>query len=288
LAAALDAALDGMLRALDLEALGGDRFRAPGEPSRFDAAFGGQLLAQSVAAAGATVEGKLPQSVHACFVAGGTPGATVELVVERVRDGRSFATRRVSLLEGDRELLAALVSFHDGAEGAEVSPPPPPVDPPEELPVLQAWAAEAPDEHQVMTRPWVAVPPAVEIRMVEPPTFFGGPVGEGARSHWMRLPRPVDDPVLDAAMLAYSSDYFLLDMAYRSHPDGPGVEALTGVSLDHAIWFHRPVHFERWHLYTQETVTLSGHRGLVRGSIHDADGRLVATAVQETLVRPRR
>jgi acyl-CoA thioesterase II len=288
LQASLDHALDGMLRALTLEPVGDDRFRAAGEPSRFDAAFGGQLLAQAVVGAGMTVDGKIPHSLHACFVAGGTPGATVELAVERVRDGRSFATRRVSVFEQGRELLAAIVSFHDGPDDLEVSPPPPVVDGPEGLPVLQAWAVEAPDEHQEMTRRWVEVPPALEMRLAEPPTFFGGPVGEGPRSHWMRLPRAVHDPVLDAAMLAYSSDYFLLDMAYRSHPDGPGVTALTGVSLDHAIWFHRPVHFERWHVHTQETVTISGHRGLVRGSIHDVDGRLVATAVQETLVRPRR
>jgi acyl-CoA thioesterase-2 len=288
LQAALDAALDGMLRALTLEPIGDDRFRAPGEPSRFEAAFGGQLLAQAVAGAGATVEGKLPHSLHACFVAGGTPGATVEVQVDRVRDGRSFATRRVSVHEDGRELLSALVSFHDGPDGVEVAPPPPPVEGPEGLPVLQAWAVEAPEENQEMAGRWVEVPPALEMRLAEPPTFFGGPVGDGPRSHWMRLPRAVHDPVLDAALLAYSSDYFLLDMAYRAHPDGPGVTALTGVSLDHAIWFHRPVHFERWHVHTQELVTISGHRGLVRGSIHDVEGRLVATAVQETLVWPRR
>nr|WP_249419826.1 acyl-CoA thioesterase domain-containing protein [Rhabdothermincola salaria] len=277
-----------MVRALTLEPIGEDRFAAPGEPGRFDRAFGGQLVAQAVAAAGATVAGKVPQSIHASFVAAGSPGAAVELVVDRVRDGRSFATRRVSVLEDGRELLAALVSFHDTPPGVDVAAPPPPADPPETLPSLEDWARRAPAEHQAMTSRWVEVPPAVEMRMAEPPTFFGGPVGQGPRSHWMRLARPVDDAVLDAALLAYASDYFLLDMAYRSHPDGPGVAALTGVSLDHAVWFHRPVRFERWHLYTQSIVTISGQRALVQGSVHDPDGRLVATVAQEALVRPHR
>lgn len=285
---ALAEALDAVVAALTLEPLGGDRFRAPGEPSRFDAVFGGQLLGQAVAGAGATVEGKVPHSLHACFVSGGTPGAPVEIAVERVRDGRSFATRRVSVLEDGRELLAALVSFHDGPDGVEVGAPPPPVPGPEGVPVLQAWAVDSPDEHREANRRWLDVPPPLEMRLTEPPTFFGGPVGEGPRSHWIRLPRPVHDPVLDAALLAYASDYFLLDMAYRSHPDGPGVAALTGTSLDHAIWFHRPVHFERWHVHTQELVTIAGHRGLVRGAIHDDEGHLVATVAQEALVRPRR
>jgi acyl-CoA thioesterase-2 len=104
----------------------------------------------------------------------------------------------------------------------------------------------------------------------------------------MRLPRAVgDDPVLHAALLAYASDYLLLDMAFRSHPEGGASTQFTGFSLDHALWFHRPVRFDRWHLHTQETLAISGHRGLVRGAVHDTDGHLVATAVQEVLIRPR-
>ena len=105
----------------------------------------------------------------------------------------------------------------------------------------------------------------------------------------MRLPRSVgDDPVLHAAMLAYASDYLLLDMAFRSHPERPGLGDVSGFSLDHALWFHRPTRLDRWHLHTQHTRAISGHRGLVEGQIHDADGALVATAMQEVLVRPRR
>jgi acyl-CoA thioesterase-2 len=105
----------------------------------------------------------------------------------------------------------------------------------------------------------------------------------------MRLPRDVgDDPLLHAALLAYASDYLLLDMAFRSYPERERHTTFTGFSLDHALWFHRPVRFDRWHLHTQQTLALSGHRGLVRGAIHDPDGHLVASAMQEVLVRPVR
>jgi len=286
---ALLESLDGLLAALALEPLGHDRYRMVGEPGRFDRVFGGQLLAQALVAAGATVPGKAPHSMHAYFVATGSPGEALEVVVDRVRDGRSFATRRVSVLQGDRELLTATASFHDNPPGAELGSLPPEGPPPTELPLLQTWAAAAPTEFLPGTMRWVEMPPPLEMRLAEPPTFFGGPVGEGNRSHWLRLPRDVgEDPVLNAALLAYASDYFLLDMAFRSHPDGPAPGSLGGVSLDHSIWFHRPVRFGGWHVYTQESLALSGHRGLVKGTIHEADGHLVATVVQETLVRPTR
>jgi acyl-CoA thioesterase-2 len=103
----------------------------------------------------------------------------------------------------------------------------------------------------------------------------------------MRLPRDVgDDSLLHAALLAYASDYLLLDMAFRSHPQLYTPAGFTGFSLDHAVWIHRPVRFDRWHLHTQETIAIAGHRGLIRGAIHDADGHLVASVVQEVLVRP--
>jgi acyl-CoA thioesterase-2 len=104
----------------------------------------------------------------------------------------------------------------------------------------------------------------------------------------MRLPRAIgDDPVLHSVLLAYSSDYLLLDMALRSHPDPVDVESSTAFSLDHSLWLHRRVRFDRWHCHTAELVSVAGHRGLVRGAIHDLDGNLVASTAQEVLVRAR-
>ena len=153
--------------------------------------------------------------------------------------------------------------------------------------MLQDWLRDLPPELAGHAASWVEHPPPLDLRIGEAPNFLGGPSAEGTRSHWMRLPRDVgDDPRLHTALLAYASDYLLLDMAFRSYPEPIAPGAFTAFSLDHAIWFHRPVRFDAWHLHTQETLAISGHRSLVRGAIHDADGQLVANVMQEVLVRP--
>ncbi len=284
---AILAALDGLLRALELEPSGDDCFRVPGEPSRFDRVFGGQVLAQALLAAGATVTGKNPHSLHAYFVEAGAPGQAVDLTVERVRDGRSISTRRVTVTQDERPLLIAMASFHPGSEGTELADPAPSAPGPDEVPLLQDWVRQSPEELLPYGRAWVEQPPPLDLRIGEPPNFMGGPTAQGTRSHWMRLPRDVgDDPLLQHALLAYASDYLLLDMIRRADPDHSSLEAFSGFSLDHAVWFHRPVRLDRWHLHSQHTQAISGHRGLVRGTIHDADGHLVASVVQEGLVRP--
>lgn len=290
---ALDAAiartLDGLLHALELDAAGDDRFLVRGEPGRFDRVFGGQLVAQALVAAGATVEAKDAHSVHAYFVEAGAPEETLELAVERVRDGRSISTRRVTVSQGERPLLVAIASFHANVTAPEVADPPPVVASPDAMPRLQQWVLDTPPEDRRRSMTWIEQPPPLELRIGEAPTFMGGPAGGGARSHWMRVPRDVgDDPLVHAALLAYASDYLLLDMAFRSHPERVAPNAIMGFSLDHSVWFHRPARFDRWHLHTQETIAIGGHRGLVRGAIHDADGPLVATVMQEVLVRPTR
>jgi acyl-CoA thioesterase II len=280
-------AFDGLLRALELEPRGRDRFRVLSETGRFDRVFGGQMVAQALFAAGATVTDKAPQSLHAYFVEAGTPEQALELVVERVRDGRSMSTRRVTVAQGERPLLTVIASFHANPTSPELAAPPPHVPRPDQLALLQDWARDAPAEVRQQARSWIERPPPLDLRIGEAPTFLGGTSSDGARSHWMRLPRDVgDDPLLHAALLAYASDYLLLDMAFRSYPERVAPTALVGFSVDHALWFHRPVRFDRWHLHTQETLAIAGHRGLVQGAIHDADGHLVASVMQEVLVRP--
>jgi acyl-CoA thioesterase-2 len=291
---AAQTALDGLLVALTLEPMGGDRFRAGGEADRFDRVFGGQVVAQALLAAGATVPLMEPDSLHAYFVEAGIPGHPVDVTVDRVRDGRSISTRRVTVMQGRRQLLTAIVSFHAGSRETGLADTgasdPGASDPaPGELPLLQEWVSDHSEEQRLYGLNWIEQPPPLEIRMDEAPNFMGGPTAQGPRTHWMRLPRDVgDDPQLHTALLAYASDYLLLDMVLRAHPDRAALGSFTSVSLDHSLWFHRPVRLERWHRYTQETQALSGHRGLVRGAIHDADGRLVASAMQEGLVRPAR
>jgi acyl-CoA thioesterase-2 len=284
-AGAVLASLDDLLRVLRWEAVAEDRFRIPPAASElFDQIYGGQLLAQALVAAGATVHGKAVHSLHAAFVNAGRPGRPIEVAVSRVRDGRSLAARNMTILQDDVSLLVGFASFHANSKTPDWHSRGPVVPPPEETPLLQHWAAQAAGAG----RHWIERPPPIELRLPEPPRFLGG-TGRGAtRSHWMRLPRPVgDDPNLHAALLAYASDFFLMDMVFRAHPAQLAPESAAGLSVDHAIWFHRPTRFDGWHLHTQEAVTVVGERGLARGSIHDQSGRLVATVMQEVLLRPR-
>jgi len=284
---ATQSALDTLLVALTLEPMGGDRFRASGEADRFDRVFGGQVIAQALLAASATVVGKDPDSLHAYFVEAGIPGQPVDVLVDRVRDGRSISTRRVTVRQGKRQLLVAILSFHDGPSEPGLGEAPPSDPGPHGLPLLQDWARDVSPEQRLYGLSWIEHPPPLEIRMDEPPNFMGGPAAQGTRSHWMRLPRDVgDDPLLQTALLAYASDYLMLDMVLRAYPDRAALTSFACFSLDHSLWFHRPVRLDGWHLHTVETQAISGFRGLVRGTIRDADGRLVASAMQEGLLRP--
>jgi len=282
LSAAIGRSLDDLLTALDLRAVGDDRFAveptSSGIPGRV---FGGQLLAQAVLGASATVVEKDIHALHATFVQAGSPGAPVTVDVTRLRDGRSMAMREVAIFERGQPLLVAIASFASNRLEPDVAPPPAGSPPPEEVPLMQEWAAAVPAGQH-----WIEQPPALDLRLPEAPSFLTGATATTARSHWMRLPRSVGDGhALNAALLAYASDFFLMDMVFRMHPDELGPGRANGYSLDHAIWFHRPVRFDDWHLHTQEAVALVGDRGLARGAIHDADGRRVASVGQEVLLR---
>ncbi len=280
-------ALDTLERALQLEPLGDNRFQAINEADRFGRIFGGQLLAQALYAAATTVEAHPPHSLHAYFLQTGDSRRPVEIVVHPVRDGRSMAARQVSVAQGDRILLTALASFHSNPAEPELAPQQPRVPGPEEMPLLQHWVHQVPPPMRRNAQTWIDVPPAVEMRIAEPTTFLGGRQTSGPRSHWMRLPRSIGDrPALHNAILAYASDYLMLDMALRSHPQPADYASVAAVSLDHAIWLYRPVHFDEWHLYTQEIAAIAGHRALVHGVIRDTAGHVVANTAQEVLVRP--
>ncbi|OBH00184.1 acyl-CoA thioesterase II [Mycobacterium sp. E136] len=279
--------LDTLERALAVQPVGDGRFRATNERDRFGRIFGGQLVAQALYAASRTVDHHAPHSLHAYFVQTGASDTPVDIAVDTVRDGRSMATRQVTIAQGDRTLLTALASFHTNPTEPELDHPRPDAPAPEEMPLLQHWVHQVPPQLKENAQNWIDVPPAVEMRIAEPTNFLGGRQVPGPRSHWMRLPRPIgDDPALHSAMLAYASDYLLLDMALRNHPHRADYASIAAVSLDHALWLHRPVRFDDWHLYTQDTVAVTGHRALIRGTIRDVAGRTVASTSQEVLIRP--
>jgi acyl-CoA thioesterase II len=282
LGASIHSSLDDLLAALDLREAAEDRFvvepPTSGPPGRV---FGGQLLAQAVVGSAATVDGKDIHSLHAAFVRVGTPGAVVEIAVTRLRDGRSTSTRQVAVLEAGEPLLVAIASFGSNRTEPDVAGAPADVAAAEQMPLLQDWAGGGPAGQH-----WIERPPAVEMRLSEAPAFLTGATETSVRSHWMRLPRSVGGGhALNAALLAYASDFFLMDMIFRMHPEALGPGRANGFSLDHAIWFHRPVRFDDWHLHTQEAVALVGDRGLAHGALYDVGGRLVASAAQEVLLR---
>ncbi|MGV0838148.1 acyl-CoA thioesterase [Mycolicibacterium thermoresistibile] len=276
-----------LLRVLELEQVDIDRFRAGNEADRFGRIFGGQVVGQALLAAARTVPDKPPHSLHAYFVQTGASDHPLDIAVERIRDGRTMATRQVAVTQGERTLLTTLVSFHDNPDTTRSGGVAPVLPGPDEMPVLQHWAATAPLEIRSEVRNWIDVPPPLDIRIGKPTFFLGGAPAAGPRSHWMRLPSDVGaDPLLHRVLLAYASDYLMLDVAMQAYPEVAPQHGFQAVSLDHSLWLHRPVRFDRWHVYTQDATVLSGHRALVRGAIHDMDGNLVASTSQEVLIRP--
>ncbi|WP_280827940.1 acyl-CoA thioesterase domain-containing protein [Mycobacterium sp. OTB74] len=287
LEAATLGAFEQLEHALTLRPAAEDHFVADNEAGRFGRLFGGQLVAQAMTAAAATVPGLTAHSIHASFLRPGSSNAPVDITVDRTRDGRSMSVRQIVVAQGGRTLLTATVSFDANPDTAHGDCATAPDGDPESMPLLQHWAHRAAPVLAGAASTWIDTPPPLEMRIAEAPTFLGGAQSSGLRAHWMRLPRAVDGgPQTHAALLAYASDYLLLDMAFRNHPDPVSYTTHTGLTLDHTVWLHRPVQFDQWHLYTQQIVAIAGHRALVRGTIIDAAGRHVASTAQEVLVRP--
>ena len=279
------ASLDSALALLRLEPRGDGWFEVTGAQGMFDHIFGGQLLGQSVMAACATVPDKALHSLHGYFIRGGDPRENLHIQVEVLRDGRNMATRRVNIFQQERLLFSLLASFHQATAAGEWEAPCPVRPSRDDMPAIQHWAARAPEQLARGAGTWIDRPPPVEMLIPEAPRFMGGTNDSNLRTHWMRLPRDVgDDPVLHQALLAYCSDYLLLDMAMHRHPGLREGAAYGGVSLDHSLWFHRPVRFDQWHSYTQTAHIVAGDRALARGEIRNDAGQIIATAVQEILV----
>jgi acyl-CoA thioesterase-2 len=252
--------------------------------------FGGDLLAQTLVAAGRTVKDRGPHALHATFLFPGDPGLPVEYRVRRLRDGRRFAQREVTAWQRGREILVATASFASEAPGShayqhEAMPAvPDPEGLTSELEHRRAVAARMRPEDGA----WLLVPRAVEVRQVHPVPLFDPPPAPPEALTWLRaMGRLPDDPLLHAAVLAYASDATLLDIA--CYPLGlawidPRVEQ---ASLQHAMWFHRPFRVDEWLLYAQVVPTVADGRALARGSVFTRAGTLVASVAQEGVSRIR-
>jgi acyl-CoA thioesterase-2 len=248
--------------------------------------YGGQLMAQALAAAQRTVESERPvHSLHGYFLRPGAADQPLKLSVDRVRDGRSFSARAVTASQQGRELFRLLASFHVPEDGLEYSGPAmPEVPPPESVTFTygQFTHAVRPDYSGV----WSGDARAMEVRYINPPTApEGEPVTEDQRM-WLRINGPLaDDPALHAAALAYLSDSTLVDHVMLPHGYRWQDARLEGASLDHAMWFHRAARADQWLLFDQTVVATAGARGLVTARFYTAGGVLVATCTQEGLMR---
>ena len=285
--APVTALLDELLELLDLEEIDLNIYRGRNEARRQGRLFGGQVAAQALMAAGRTTDGLLPHSLHSYFLRAGDPSTPVLYTVDRIRDGRSFTTRRVVAVQKGRAIFNLSASFHEAEASYEHQHSMPDVPPPEEVPTwaerlaaLEASGGEDPPSPPTRDRP-------IDVRHVTPPTYLGGGPDNLPGLVWMRAPRKIpDDPLLHQCILTYASDISLLDNIVRPHGRRGQLGALMMASLDHALWFHRPARFDEWLLYVQDSPAATGGRGFARGSFYTRDGVLVASSAQEGLMRP--
>jgi acyl-CoA thioesterase II len=276
-----------LLALLELEQLEVNLFRGESRDIGSPQVFGGQVLGQALAAASRTVEGRIVHSLHAYFLRRGDFNAPIVYEVDRSRDGHSFSNRRVIAIQHGEQIFNMTASFQVVEGGLEHQIDMPSVPPPDNLPdmieVLRARIDQLPER----VRRLVEKPRSFEFRMVQPLPDLTRPwVHPPIRQVWFRLPERIpDDESLHRHLLAYVSDYYLLDTAVLPH----GISFLTAkaimASIDHAVWFHRPLRVDDWLLYALDSPSASGARGFGRGSIFSRDGRLVASTAQEGLVR---
>ncbi|MDX3808033.1 acyl-CoA thioesterase II [Bosea thiooxidans] len=277
-----------LMAILDLERLESNLFRGRSPKSTWPRVFGGQVIAQSLYAACKTVEGRQPHSLHAYFLLPGDPEQPIVYEVDRLRDGRSFTTRRVLAIQKGEAIFAMSASFQVDEPGYEHQMPMPDVPMPEDLPdreeMAQSILPHMPDAVQAYyqrKRP-------IEIRPVELERYRTGGKMEPKFNVWIRAMEPLpDEPALHQSVLAYASDLMLLDSSLIAHGTTVFDQKIQGASLDHALWFHRPFRADDWLLYAQDSPSTSGARGFSRGMVFDRQGHLVASVAQEGLIRPR-
>ena len=248
--------------------------------------FGGQVLGQSLSAAAATVADRPPHSMHGYFLRPGRADRPVRYAVEHTRDGRSFSTRRVTGLQDGTVIFQLECSFHAPEAGWEHQMAMADVPPPDGLGDMPEGTASERSELPGRLRTRGPMSGALQVRPARPEQPFGEP-GRNRRQLWLRVPSAAghDDPALQLQILAWLSDHTISVSAVMEHVGTEPARRLFVASIDHAMWFHRPVRTDEWLLYDTDSPSAGGGIGLSRGLIHDRAGRLVATVAQETLQR---
>ena len=287
---AATSAVQDLLNLLDLERLDVDLFRGSSPQVGWQRVFGGQVIGQALVAAVRTVEpSRPPHSMHAYFLLPGDPKVPIIYDVDRIRDGKSFTTRRVTARQHGHPIFSMLVSFHTDEEGLDHQAKMPDVPGPDSLPseaeVREKVLPTMPDP----VRKYYERERPIELRPVEFGRYLGKKIPDGKFHVWMKTTGKLpDDPAIHRAVLAYTSDMGLLDTALVPHGRTLFEKDFMAASLDHALWLHRPFRADEWLLYAQDSPNLHGSRGFARGLVFKQDGTLVASVAQEGLVRVRR
>ena len=279
--------LEALLELLDLEPIEVNIFRGRSPDETRQRVFGGQVAAQALVAAGRTVERGRVHSLHSYFLRPGDPTVPILYEVDRIRDGRSFTTRRVVAIQHGRAIFNLATSFHTDEEGLVHQDPMPDVAPPESIPTVRQRLAE----HGEEVAAFFGRPNPIDQRFLGELPWIGPSSREPAQRLWMRADGEVpngDSPeaaLLHAAIVTYASDMTLFETILQPHDIRWENELFMGASLDHCMWFHQPFRADEWLLFDQESPAAFGARGLARGTLFTRDGRLVVSVVQEGLVR---
>jgi acyl-CoA thioesterase-2 len=279
--------LKELLDLLDLEQIEVNIFRGRSPAERQQRVFGGQVAGQALVAAGRTVQpDRTVHSLHAYFIRPGDPSVPIIYDVDRVRDGRSFTTRRVTAIQHGKAIFTLSASFQKPEPGPEHHAAMPEAPDPESLPLMRDRMAKVFGEEIadrfLRRRPF-------DVRHATPLTWEAAkdPALRSPESRvWLRVDGELpDDPLLHACLMTYASDMTLLDTVLLNHGLAWGDNRTMGASLDHAMWFHKPFRADQWLLYAQDTPAAAGGRGLARGEVFTRDGDLVVSVVQEGLIR---
>jgi acyl-CoA thioesterase II len=288
----MTSAVQDLIALLDLEPLEVNLFRGRSPQVGWQRVFGGQVIGQALVAACRTVEEvaeRPPHSLHAYFLLAGDPKVPIIYEVDRIRDGRSFATRRVVAIQHGHAIFTMAVSFHVAEPGLDHQAQMPDVPGPEQLPsdaeIRERVLPMMPDP----VRRYYERERPIELRPVEFERYLGTKFPDGRFNVWIRTTGPLPDAAaIHQCVLAYASDMMLLDAALIPHGRTVFEKTIMAASLDHALWFHRPFRADDWLLYAQDSPNASGARGFSRGLIFARDGTLVASVAQEGLIRQRR
>jgi len=279
-------ALDQLLTILDIERLEENLFRGLSPQVGWQRVFGGQVIGQALVAANRTVNGRLAHSLHAYFLRAGDPSVPIIYNVDRIRDGGSFTTRRVVAVQHGQAIFSMAASFHKEETGLEHQIKMPEVPPPESLPSEAELKACLIDRVPPQVKAYWERERPIEIRPVDLSRYLTPGNHDPSQQVWIRATGELsNDQSLHQCVLAYASDFTLLDTALIAHGRFVFDPKLMLASLDHALWFHRKLRADEWLLYAQDSPISGGGRAFCRGMLFTRDGKLVASTAQEGLLR---